>query len=544
MPSHISAPATEVIDSWKGIAAYLNRDVRTVMRWERTRGLPVHRLPGGPKSAVYATKPELDLWRKSREIRQAAPGRQPLTPSLSEPSIAPSVAVLPFVNLSAEKDNEYFSDGLADEIITALSRVEDLHVTARTSSFAFRGKEQDVREIGARLGVAALLEGSVQRQGSRVRVSAQLVSASEGHHIWADRYDREMTDLFSVQEEIAARIASALKLRIEPKAPGRRTPDLEAYYSWLKGRYHQFNRRSSRDFTMAGECFSRAIALDPDFGAAHLSMGQHLLEMAIFGLLPSHQVASAVRDGVERALHWDESLGEAHATLGVCRALFDFDWPGAETAFGQGLACHPGSPAILRTHAASVLFPTGRLEEAEKEASHVMELDPLSPDAHFLMALALFFRRQYDRAEASIQATLDLGPANPFAQWVGGLIAVLQRRPEAGIAKCKEAVDLFGRIPMLSGGLGMLYGWSGRMKEARSALEEIEKAGATTYVSPMYRAWVYLGLGEFDNTFEWLDRAIEMRDPHILHLPVKPVYDSLRPDPRFAALLRKMRLPE
>ncbi len=513
------------------------------MRWERTRGLPVHRLPGGPKSAVYAMKPELDVWRDSGEIHRVTLAGRASAASGSPVPVAPSIAVLPFVNLTAAKENEYFGDGLADEIITALSRIKDVRVTARTSSFAFRGKERDVREIGAQLGVTALLEGSVQREGGRVRVSAQLVSSSEGHHIWADRYDRELTDLFAVQEEIAASIAAALKLKFTPRAPGKRIPNVEAYQSWLRGRYHQFNRRSMQDVRTAGECFTQAIALDPDFGAAHLSMGQHLLELAAFGLVPPQQVSAAARAGIERALRWDDGMGEAHAALGICRALYEFDWPGAESAFRRALACNPRSPAILRAHSTSLLAPTMRLEEAEAEAGQVMELDPLSPDAHFLMALILFFRRQYDRAEAGVRATLELGSANPFVQWVGGVIAALQGRLEEGITKCEGAARLFGQIPMLSAGLGMLYGWARRTAEARGTLAQIEKAGVGAYVPLIYRAWVHLGLGDVDHALDGLERAIESRDPHILHLPVKPIYDGLRPDPRFASLLRRMRLP-
>ncbi|MGD0581271.1 MAG: tetratricopeptide repeat protein, partial [Bryobacteraceae bacterium] len=520
MPSRSSVPSTDVADSWKEIAAYLKRDVRTVMRWEHTCGLPVHRLPGGPKSAVYAMKSELELWRRSREIHEEEKRSQPAVQFSSSAAAGASIAVLPFVNLSAEKENEYFSDGLADEIITALAHVEGLRVTARTSSFAFRGEERDVREIGAKLGVATLLEGSVQREGGRVRVSAQLVSSSEGHHIWADHYDRELTDLFAVQDEIAACIAAALELKVKPQAPRGKRPNAEAYQSWLRGRYYQFNRRTLQDVTTAGECFSRAIALDPDFGAAHLAIGQHLLDMAVLGLVPPQQVAAEVRLEVEKALQWDDGLGEAHAALGIHRALFDFDWPGAESAFRRALACDPGSPAILRAHVASVLAPTMRLEEAEKEVLFALELDPLSPDAHFLRALMLFFRRQYDQAEASIRTTLELGSTNPFAQWVGGIIAALQGRFEAAITQCEGAVRLFGRIPMLSAGLGMVYGWAGRTAEARRMLELIEEAGAATYVSPIYRAWVYMGLGEVDNAFQWMDRAIQVRDPHILHLPV------------------------
>ncbi len=542
MPEQHPAQSHDVVDSWKEIAAYLGRDVRTVIRWEQTRGLPVHRLPGGPKAAVYALRSELEVWRKGRGIHAVEETDAAKSPPLEAPG-RPSVAVLPFASLSAEKENEYFSDGLADEIITALAHIHGLRVTARTSSFAFRGKEQDVREIGARLGVEALLEGSVQRAGGRIRVSAQLVNCSDGCHIWCDRYDRDLTDIFAVQEEIASSIAAAMRLEIGPRAaPRGKTANLEAYHLWLKGRHYRFSGRSAEDILRAGECFAQAAVLDPNFAAAHLAIGQHLLNLAVFGYMAPKQVAEQGRPEIERALALDDGLGEAHAADGVFRALFDFDWHAAELAFQRALAREPGSPVIRRMHAACLLASLLRLEEGEGEARCALELDPICPESHCILAMMLFFRREYARADASIRTAIDLGSANPSTLWIAGMVAACQQKFDAAIANCERAVELYGRAPLVTAGLGMLYGWAGRATDARRILMQLEDAGRTTYVSPIYHAMVHIGLGEADLAFEWLDRAVECRDPHILHLPAKPVYDSLRADPRFAALLRKMRL--
>ncbi len=317
MPEQSTRPSSDLLNSWKEIAAYLGRDVRTVIRWEQTRGLPVHRLPGGPKPAVYARRSELETWRKSRGlyiVEERERTRDAASPSVQS---KPSVAILPFTSLSTDKENEYFSDGLADEIITLLAGIHGLRVTARTSSFAFRGREQDVREIGARLGVEALLEGSVQRVSGRIRVSAQLVSCSDGCHIWCERYDRDLADIFAVQAQIADSIAAALKLKLEPQpTPVRRTTNLEAYYLWLKGRHHRFSERSVEDVTRAGECFSAAVALDEDFAAAHLALGQHLLNLAVLGFVSPQQVAERGRLEIKRAIALDDHLGEAHAANG------------------------------------------------------------------------------------------------------------------------------------------------------------------------------------------------------------------------------------
>lgn len=539
MPIQRPVAPSDALDSWKEIGAYLNRDIRTAMRWEQSRGLPVHRLPGG--SGVYGSRSEIDAWRKSGGIRVVDRQEQP---PVSGPPTGPSVAVLPFANLTDEKESEYFGDGLADEILNLLTRVEDLRVTARTSSFVFREKEEDVREIGRRLSVEFLLEGSVQRAGDRIRVSAQLVNTSDGFHVWSNRYDRNITDMFAVQDEIAAAIAAALKTKVSPPAfPKTRTLNLEAYCAWLKGRHHRFGARTLQDVMEAGKCFAHAVALDPNFASAHLAMGQHLVYLAVMGLVPPQHVATQGRSEVAKALELDDRLGEAYATLGQLRALFDFDWAGAESAFASALACEPGSAAILRWHAVMVLSPLKRLEQAGVEASEALELDPLCPESHFVKALVLFFRHHYDQAEASIRTVVELGGGNPLTQWVGGVIAALQGRFEEAIANCEGAVRLYGRAPMLSACLGMIYGFTGKTVDAHQVLAQIEQQAAATYVSPIYRAWVHLGLGEIDDAFQWLDRAIDAHDPHILHLPVKPVYDRLRGDPRFDALLRKMRLP-
>lgn len=536
------AVSPDILDSWKEIAIYLNRDVRTAMRWEQTRGLPVHRLPGG--AAVHALRSELDAWRRSGRIHLFENQEENQHRASAPLPAGPSVAVLPFVNLTAAKESEYFGDGLADEVITALTRVAGLRVTARTSSFAFRGKEQDVREIGGRLGAEYLLEGSVQRTGNRIRVSAQLVSSADGYHVWSDRYDRELTDIFAVQDEIAASIVAALKLKVEPRTiPKRGTANLEAYSAWLKGRHHRFGGGTLQGLQEAGECFSQAVAMDPNFGAAHYEVGEYLLCLAILGLVPPQQVAAQGRSEVMRALALDERLGEAHAALGVFRALFDFDWAGAESAFASALECDPGSAFVLRWHALWLLAPLLRLEQAEAEASEALELDPLCPESHFVTAMMLFFRRKYDQAEASVRTTLQLGVGSPFTQWVGGVIAALQGRYEEAITGCEGALRMYGAVPMIRACLGMIYGFVGRTADARVVLAQIERDASATYVSPIYRAWVYMGLGETDQAFQWLDRAIDLRDPHILHLPAKPVYDRLRGDPRFDGLLRKMRLP-
>lgn len=544
MAGDFPAPSADVLDSWKAIAGYLGRDVRTVIRWERSRGLPVHRLPGGPKASVYALRSEVEAWRKRRAIHAVGREQDETAPAAPAPKPASSsVAVLPLANPSADKENDYFGDGLADEIITALARLPGLRVIARTSSFAFRGKDQDVREIGLKLGVGSLIEGSVQRAGNRLRVHVQLVSCSDGCHLWADRYDRELTDIFSVQDDIAASVTAALKVAVDSPRPPRKTPDLEAYTCWMQGRYYQLGLRSFDEVRKATEFFSRAVAIDPQFAPAHMALGESLLNLAVLGLVSPRGIEHQARREIETALALDPRLGEAHAADGILRALFDFDWTGAGNAFSTALTLAPGQAGIHRRRAGCLLIPLLRLEEAEEEARTSMELDPICPESQFLAALVLLFQRDYARAEANIRMMMQVGSPNPYTIWVLGIVAAMQQRFDEAIASCEKAARLFGGAPVLSAGLGMLYGMAGRTDEARRLLEQMDQLAARGgHVSPVFRAMVLVGINDFDGAFASLERAVEGRDPHILHLPGKPVYDRLRGDPRFAALLRKMNL--
>jgi adenylate cyclase len=293
----------------------------------------------------------------------------------------PSVAVLPFANLSAEEESGYFSDGLADEIITALTRVEGLRVVARTSSFAFRGARRDVREIGARLGVSTVLEGSVQRSVGRVRVSAQLVNSENGFHLWSEHYDRELTDIFAIQDEISRAIARAFAIRLLPLGSIRPTPNLNAYNAWLKARHYQ-HYEDLHLVSKARMCLDEAIALDPAFPQPYLGLADLLLASAGFGMIRPRAAAGEGRAAIRRALELDDSLSEAHALSGAFRAVMDFDWEGAAADFDRALALAPASEQAHRLRARYYLVPTLRLREAEQEMEQALESDPFSPVAH------------------------------------------------------------------------------------------------------------------------------------------------------------------
>ncbi len=454
---------------------------------------------------------------------------------------SPSIAVLPFANLSAEAESVYFSDGLADEVITALTRVDGLRVTARTSSFAFRGVEQDVREIGGRLGVSTLLEGSVQRAAGRVRISAQLVNVADGFHLWSEHYDRDLTDVFAIQDEISRSIARALALRLTPSQVERPTPSLEAYNAWLKAR-HYHHREDPAGNAKARECLREAIALDSRFPHPYLTLADLALGSTNLGMTRPLDAAAEGRTAIRKALELDPSLGEAHALSGAFRALMDYDWEGAAGDFARALELAPASERVHRLYAGFYLVPTLRLVEAEEEMERALASDVLCPTAHVELVQVLMWARQFERAEAKGRVALDLWPGNLLVQWFHAGALFFQGHYEETLKVWRRVMETVGGTPGTTAGVGMALAMLGREEEARSLLERLEEKAGTAYVPALSRAKIYTCLREKDATLYWLDVAIDEHEPEIFELPSKAIWDHLRDDPRFTALLRKMRL--
>jgi serine/threonine-protein kinase len=516
----------ERLDSWKEIATYVGREVRTVQRWALSRRLPVHRLPGGQRPRVFSTIAEIDAW-----IRAGAP---------PEPDEGVSVAVLRFVNLAGRPEDQYFADGLADDIIDALVRIPGLCVIARTSSFSFASKEDDVRRIGARLGAAWLLEGSIRRDGQRVRVSAQLVSGRDGVHAWSQNYDRQPTDLFAIQDEIAQSIARELKVKLAPRrrATGT-TEDAEAYDLWVKGRSIS-QQYTPEALTRAKECYEAAIARDPRFSRPYFGIADLLFYSRQFGLSPEPDLLSRARQAVVRSLELDDQFGEAHALLGTLQGMLDYDWRGAEASFEQALRLSPGSARILSEHAWFHLTPRRQFERAVDEAQQAVTLDPLSPHAHGTLGLVLVCAGDSGRAVEECRTAVQLAPGLWWLHWFYGTALFAHGRIVQGLRECKWVYDEI-HDPLVVGLMAGLYGMFLQRKKARALLSELQEISRTVYVSPFGFAFAYLGLGD-DRVFEWLDKAIDARDPIATHLPSMPLYDGIRDDPRFEALLRRMNL--
>ncbi len=515
------------LDSWKSIAAYLGREVRTVQRWAVFRHLPVHHLPCGERPRVFALKSEIDGW-----LTASAPG---------EAADLPTIAILPFVTLSENLTDQYFGDGLADDIIDSLARLPDLRVTARTSSFSFRNAPLDIREIGRRLGAANLLEGSIRRVGDRVRVSAQVVSAHDGYHVWSQSYDRQLLDVLAIQSEIANSIAFALKIRLasEPLKP-RRTENLEAYELWLKAR-SVGAANTPEAFAQAHECYAAAVRLDPEFAEPYADAAAALFHAAEFGMNNSPDTPRQARDLVLKALELNDSLAEAHAVLGMVRCMVDYDWPGAEFSFQRALQLNPGSTFSRMRYAWYCLLPQGRVGEALLEAEETVAQDPLNPMNHTTLGLVFLVGQDAARAEEECRVAGELAPGLWMPQWCLGASMLMRGKLLQGFRHCRNVRNRFPRQPAITGGMCMLYASFFRKKKAREMLAQLDGLAITSYVPPVAYAMAYLGLGD-DRAFEWFDKAIEVRDPGLTQLASLPFFDRNRGDPRFQALLRKMNL--
>lgn len=454
---------------------------------------------------------------------------------------APSVAVLPFANLSSNRSNAFFGDGLADEIITALTHVPGLRVTARTSSFAFRDKQEDVREIGARLGVGTLLEGSVQRFDNRIRVSAQLVSVADGFHLWSRHFDCKATDLFLIQDEISRAIADALKVRLTLSRVSRPTSNLKAYNCWLKARHFRYGE----NLEVLAKCrasLDEAIALDPQFPEPYISLAEYLLGISQLGIVHPCEAAAEGRKAIGKALELDDSSGELYALSGAYRGWIDFDWSGARADFDRALELTPASAQVRTLLAGYCLVPTGRLLEAEQQMELALELDPLSPLTHIELARILIWERQFERARARMQDAFELWPDQPFVQWFMGVAFYFQGELEDAVKFWRPAMQRIGSTPAGTGAIGMALGQLGRHEEARQMLAEMEERSNYSYIPSLCRAQIHVGLGEFDAALGLLERAVEERDPHLLDLPYKPTWDCIRADARFNWLLGRMHL--
>ena len=473
------------------------------------------------------------------EVKQAL--KQAASAPVSNP---PSIAVLPFSNLSGDKENEYFSDGLAEDILNALVKVPGLLVTARSSTLAFVGKGQDIRSIAQGLNVEYILEGSVRKLGSRLRVTAQLIKASDGYHLWSERYDREMTDVFAIQDEISQAIVETLKLKLSGQPlMNRPTADLEAYNLYLRGR-HLSARLNPESVRVAREYFERALARDPKYALAYAGVGYLLFIEAVWGRAAPRATLPDAKRALEKALELDGSLPVAHAYLGSVLGYYDYDWAGAEAEMKQALELGPAVAEVHFCYAMHVLQPLGRLKEAEVEFNRAAELDPLYHLAVIGLAENAYRRDDPDTAIALATKALELDPSYYFSHWMLGLAYFLKGKVQKAVDAVERAAGFSERNPWVLASLRNLYSRAGRSEEATPVLKEIEQRAQSGYVAPGVFGIMSLGLGQVEQALDWYEKAIEDRDAIALYLSTEPKLGRLRSHPRYQALRRKMLLPD
>ncbi len=475
------------------------------------------------------------------EVKTALEGVSAEMASKTSTEAQPSIAVLPFVNMSGDKEQEYFSDGLAEDIIDALTQLPGLRVMARTSAFAFRGREQDIREIGSKLNVEHILEGSVRRASNRLRITAQLVKASDGYHLWSQRFDREIADIFAIQDEISHAIAEKLRVRlsIEDRPVRRYTPNVEAYNLYLKGR-HQFYRATLDSYQKSTRYYEQAIALDREYALAWYGLAKCFWWTGYAGLIPPKTANAQSQQALRKALALDETLPEAHAMLGLLRGV-EYDLEGAEREFRIALDLSPKSDEVLINYTAFLLF-VQRMDEAFSTIRKALELDPLSLILQHFFALYQYFLRQWDEAINHWCIALDLDASYFSAYQYLSQSYIHKGMIEEGIRSAETLAALYNRIPLVLGILGSAYAKGGRSDEARKVLAELQDFSRKAYALPSAFAWIYLALEESDHCLDYMERAVEERDQWIFHMVQDSSLDPIRSHPRYHALLRRMNL--
>src|SRR2546422_73809 len=454
----------------------------------------------------------------------------------------PSVAVLPFLNLSADPENEYFADGITEDVIAHLSKIRALKVISRTSVMAFKQREQSLKEIGARLDAAALLEGSVRRVGDRVRIVAQLIDAENDRHLWAETYDRQLTDVFSIQTDVALHIASALKAELSHDEKTRLykepTSDLQAYQLYLQGR-HCYTRYTEEGTRKGLEYFEQAIAQDPDYALAYAALAMAYTELGETGALRPDEAYARAKAASAKALALDSGLGEAHCMLAFIKAVCDFDWLGAEEEFKRALALTPNSADTYDLYGRMCLA-LERNEEALALERRAQELDPLAHRADVARTLLRMARH----AEALQAATRAIEFDPQYARGHATLAWAYLKKGiiEQGLAELETAVSLSPGDTLWLAQLGQAYGIAGKVAKARDVLRQLEELSRERFVSPYHMAIVYTGLDEQDSALDWLERAYEERSGPVYSVKGSFLFTSLRAHPRFTALLKKMNL--
>ncbi len=447
---------------------------------------------------------------------------------------APSIAVLPFVNMSADKENEYFSDGLTEEILNLLAKIPGLKVTARTSSFAFRGRDEDITKIAEALRVGNILEGSVRRAGNRVRVTAQLIQASDGTHLWSERYDRDMTDVFAIQDEIGQAISEALQVRLAPRT---KAVNLEAWQLYLKGEYWRL-RNTPEALAKAKECYEQALRIEPNYANAYNGLATYYYNLAVLGMQPADEMMPLGRAAARRALELDSSCSESHLVTGIIAGTMDYDWALAEKHFQKALAIKPETARPHYVYSMFYLQPHGRQAEALEQARMALDLDPLSMLMHFGVAIALFCGRDFGSALNAARRGLEIDPNSILPLLALGFAQLGSGLADDAVAAFSHLADVAPWWRMSETGLAAALYLAGDLSRSQDLLQRsLAKHG-----HHLGTAIYYATAGDADAMFAALEEARQKRDVFCFQAAHFFFFDKWRDDPRFQALLEQMKL--
>jgi TolB-like protein len=450
----------------------------------------------------------------------------------------PAVAVMPFVKTADAKD-DYFSDGLTDELIRVLSRIDGLRVTARSVTFRFKGQPSDARQVGRELGVEAVLEGSVWRSGDRIRITVNLVSVKDGFNLWAQRFDSTLGDLFDIQDQVCAAVAEALHVRLAVRFREKRPSDIRAYVQYLKGT-HLLKKRRPDDVRRAFEYFLEAIRMEPGYAEPYYGAAMFYNVSAAYGALPPRIALAEAEDLLSKGLALDENSTSLHSTLGMLR-VFQWRWAEAERAYKRAISLEPTNAFPHMTYPILCSF-LGRHDEALLHAGKAVELEPLDLMTNFRLVQANYYSRRYDEAVRTGRIAIELTPDSPYTCFYLALsLAAVGLKDEAwGMANMGRKLN--AGLPLGEGYFGYLAGALGHTLEARNVVRELEGRRKGAYSGALPVAWTYLGLGETASALEWLETALAENDPFLGSAMVFPAYDAIRDQARFTRLTRELKL--
>src|SRR5690348_7201383 len=562
------------LDSWKEIASYLRYSERTVRRWE-AEGLPVHRHTHKSKAAIYAYKSEIDAWwnRDHTRLEKLEPAlvmsrqrRWRLGPTVAVTALAVAgivllaigrlrasrsvalsrprtIAVLPLRNLSGDATQDYFADGITDALTTDLAQMEGLQVISVTSAMRYKDAKKTLPEIAGELNADVIVEGSVERSGDQVRITAQLIRAATDKHLWAETYERNFSDILGLQDEVASAVAGQIETQLGGPKPsfrsqsGRVNP--EAYDTYLQANYYA----DSGQWTKSIDYYNQAVKLDPNYGPTYAHMASVYFFLTFFGVLPPQEGWGNVKQDATLAIEKDEKIAEAHGALALAKMHYDWDFAGAEREFKRGIELNP-SDADIHHDYAHYLMAMGRSAESVEETKRAVELDPVGMMLTSCLCWHDFAARRYDDAQRLAAHSLTQYPNNPWEHTILGWTYEQKQMPNDAIAQLQQAVAEAKGGSFFLAALGHAYASAGRKSDAEQVLQTLSKRSKDSYVSAFDVGGIYAGLGEKDKAFLWLDKAAAERSSFLVYSKWEPRLDPLRADPRFPQLLKRIGLPE